>query len=388
MWAWLRLGWARGLLLALLLTGVNMAAMRYAQDTAAATRTPEYSSLGGLRAWRLSFDPQRKSGLLGHVEWADTRALLHWTNPEGLGQQAPSLWNTGMGVWVQEPSQRGGSVHSVMVVAGIDWPVDVCWVLSSPPKTQRMRLVLNEQTHCVHPSANDILADAKLAKLQQEVQTLWVGGPTTLVLGPELARRSSGEQWHQYTTGAWVGAGATPSETDASQARPTAATTTSLDSLRAKGWAIHEIRHEPSPLQQQALRARQRWQWAMAALGLVVGTLSAWGYRHVLALMVAIRRTGGASWRPMWRDALRLSLAVVVLMITVAIVPLAAQLACGVSCGAVPNANWLRSAQTMASWMTWSWAGLAMGSLLANSGVVLRATKQSLQTVLARGSQG
>ncbi len=388
MWSWLRLGWARGLLLALLLSGVNMAAMRYAQDTAAATRTPEYSSLGGLRAWRLSFDPQRKSGLLGHAEWADTRALLRWTNPVDLSQQAPSLWNTGMGVWVQEPGLRGGSVHSVMVVAGLNWPVDLCWVLSSPPKTQRMRLVLNEQTPCAHPSAEDILANAQLAQTQQEVKTLLASGPTTLVMGPELARRSSGEQWHQYTNGAWVGAGATPSETDSSQARPTAATTTSLDGLRAKGWAIHEIRYEPSQLQQQALRARQRWQWAMAALGVVVGTSSAWGYRHVLTLMVAIRRTGGASWRPMWLDALRLSFAVGILTIIVGIVPLATQLACGVTCGAVPNANWLLSVQAAANWMAWSWAGLAMGSLLANMGVVLRATKQSLQTMLARGSQG
>jgi hypothetical protein len=401
MWAWFRLGWARSLLLALLLGGVNVAAQRYTQDTQAATRALEFSSLGGLRAWRLSYEAPRSDGLLGFSQGANTRALMQWV--EGADylaslnapQSKPSLWRPAFGVLVQEPLQRGGQHYGVVVAMGLGWPADDCWVLGTSPVKHSQRLTLGELASCQPIGAPVAQTAPKLAQAQQDIKALWLNGPNALVIGPALADRVLGRDWQQTTAEVWVGVGALPTdkgeEKGEAGAHNVASTPASLNGLLASGWTVHAIRHAPSALQQQAALARLRWQLAMAALGFALGVLGAWGYRHVLALMVAIRRTGGARGLTLWLDGLRLVGALAALMITVSVAVMAIQLMCGAGCGTAPAPGASQSVQTWVdglAWLAWPWTGLIAGLLVVASGVVLTASRRSLQGIIARGGQG
>ncbi len=369
-------------MLALLLAGANLAAQRYAKDTAAATAVPEYASLGGLRAWRLSHEPSRRDGLLDQFEQADTQFLMQWSTARGQLGGRPALWRLGFGLMVQEANSRSGAPMGVMVATGLSWPDDACWVMShrrdiAPQQGPLTRLGLSAHSSCNDIGWQSVTGNRVVSVAQQEIKSLW-SGESVIVLSPSLAQRTLGDAWHESSNSVWVGAGSmvvAESAASVSQAPTTPAT---LQILHARGWTVHEIRHEPSALSRQAQRARRIWLWAMAALGLAVGALAAWGYRQVLALTVAIRRTGGAGWPSHGRDALTLSASLAALMIASSAAGLALCVALG----------WVTSAHEVANWMLWPWAGLALGLLLASSMVSIAARITSLQRVFARGAQG
>ncbi len=390
MWAWLRLGTARVLLLAALLSGVNIAAMRYSNDTQAATSTPEYSSLGGMRAWRLAYEPPRRNGLLDEAVWPDTRALKRWSTSSGTGTPQPAVWRTSWGVMVQKANERTGTPYGVWVVTGMEWPPDACWLLgynaANEAPASGERLALNQLGGCtqldrVDANPENAIAEPILAQTQRELQILG-GNERVLIIGPELANRVFGGEWPQYTAGAWVGAGAVPASVDKPAQVPsvTLAMPASLEALKRSGWTVHEIRHEPSNLVAAVQQAKARWRWAMAALGLAVGALAAWGYRHVLSLLVAVRRTGGAPWWPKWVDALRLSGVLGAVMIAASAVVVALV--------AAGNTSATQTAVAAANWMFWPWAGLMLGLVPATTIMTWRAHQQGLQTLFARGGQG
>ena len=407
MWAWWRLGWARALLLAALLAAANMAALRYTQDTTLATATPEYASLGGLRAWSLARAPQRRDGLLDQMVPADARELARINDATS---SMPRLLQLSIAVTVQGAHERAGLPLGVLVPIGLDWPPEGCWILAaslSGADNEHSRLRrLSGLAACKRldpPGEPNPKGDAsRWAQTQRDIQGLLRPGEPVVVLSPELTRRALGEQWPQYVKQAWIGAGPIPTATDEAMprshrdanGRPNApvALPAELEPLRGMGWAVHEIRHEPSAARVQAMAASLRWRWGMAALGLALGLAAAWGYRQVLALMVAVRRTGGANMFARWMDAWHLSAALAGLIAFCSAVLLGGQIACGAECAAPmvsgAAADKSASALAVALWMLWPWAGLIVGLLVTTSLVVMRANRQTLQTLFARGAQG
>jgi hypothetical protein len=394
-WAWLRLGWLRGLLLAALLAGANLAALRYTEDTNSSVRTPEFLSLGGLRAWRLSHEPTRSNGLLDYTQAPPTQQLMRWSS-KATNAAHPSVWLPSLSVLVQQAQERGGTYYAALVPLGLDVPPDTCWfVVSSQtaPNTTK-RLSLPPYTTCVPMDAADFRTEPKLARLDRELKALWTARPA-IFLSPQLAEKALGEDWFESTTAAWVGAGYLPPENAGANAgiqRGESPLPSSLASLQTTGWSVHEIRNPPSPMQLQADKVKSRWQWGMAALGAALGVLSAWGYRHVLALIVAIRRTGvGKSWvlhKVIYEDAFALSAASAALINGASAVVLAGLIVAAEMWGVGTSQQALPVAQRSGSWMLWSWSGVALGLIVANSAVVTRAAKQSLQVLIARGATG
>lgn len=395
MWSWLRLGTARVLLLAALLAVANMAGQRYAQDTQVAVSTPEFSSLGGLRVWRLSFEAPRRTGLLNQFVRPDTRALMRWSSPAEGSNEQPVIWLTSWGVTVQGALERSGNLQGVWVASGLGWPRDGCWAMSQATEGRGEvpgeRLTINESVACTALSSPNLQTkdppnESQLAQAQREIKLL-DSRARVVVIGPEMAARALGDDWSQQTSGAWVGVGAMPKSDYKTNTKPNAAQPIALEVLQNSGWTVHAIRHEPSQLLAQVHLARVRWQWGLAMLGFAVGALAAWGYRHVLSLVVAVRRTGGAHWVYKGLDALRLSAAVAALMIGSNAILFSIALACGAQCAWVSPSGWLE-AQSAAQRMVWPWAGLAAGLLLCTSFVVWRADRVSLQALFARGGHG
>jgi hypothetical protein len=419
MWTWLRLGVGRLLLLATLLATLNLAAMSYVRDTTGAARTPQYASLGGLRAWRLAYEPPRSSGLLEHTYAPDTQSLLHWSL--GGSSARASLWRARSSLAVREPHERIGTPQSVWVAIGLGLADNACWHVTRQAgtkhlPTERTQLFLGEAKTCwnlagsrdaavltphVAPRSHSDQTSAEQAshRLQREMSVLAEGQPV-IVLSPALAQRTLGDDWASGATNVWIGEGEVPAAN--SPAEQNLATGTppldlapaSLAGLTARGWQIHAIRRAVSEVEVLAARTRTRWLWGMVALGAAVGALSAYGYRRVLSMMVAIRRTGGARFSSYAMDSAQLAASVCTVVVAGSTCLLAVQTLCGGACGA-PQSQMLMPMQLLTEsavdtlrWMLWPWLGFVAGVVTTLGAIIAGASKQGLQHLFARGAAG
>ncbi len=374
MWGWLRLDWGKALLLAGLLLLSSTAAQRYAHDTITAVQSPTVSTLGGLQAWQVRVLPDRRDGLLAHRTARSARVLRHW---QALGNR-PSVWVPRFGAFVRQPGDRQARSVGVWVVEGLDFPGGDCALLGGPAVPAGAPLVVNRYSSCtVLASADEVLTTPVLRELKALLQS-----DSVVVMGPALALRVFGQQWHAEIGSAYLGAG--PAQVESAPAvQPLA----ELEPLRAAGWKTEAITHEKSVAEILAERNRDRWKWAMACLGGVVGMLAALGYRRVLSLTVAVRRTGAAPASQSWLDAWKLSVELTLFTAVVCGAGLAMQQLCGGTCAAkaMPWWSWAKAAL---DWTLWPLLGFALGLLVANLAVVQLARRTRLQSLFARAAAG